>query len=234
MELRTLLAPLALLTDGELGASAKIVSLVHRLDKKNPPPRPLAPTRLTERTGLARKTVAAALAELARSRWSPVRDMSEALDRGRKRSGETLMVKMPAALLTDRAIGAQARVLYGVLQGIPGFDYPSGECTYADLAAFAQLDARTVRRGMRQLVESGWAEITQANRRALVHYTLRDPIASGSEREVAEIRRRVEKARFLGETLMRASLADCGFRPIRRRRCSEFLGQPTHQGATAA
>lgn len=118
-------------------------------------------------------------------------------------------VRIPIALITDRSVPVQARVLYGVLQQIPGFQRSnrSGEFTYASLGKLAGLQARTVRKWVFKLAEAGWLQISQAHRRAMVRFRLTDPQTQAGQQELIEVKRRVDKGKYLGETLMREFLS---------------------------
>ncbi len=121
--------PGTLLLNPSLPASAKLIWMVSRLSQQ------AGTTWLCQTSGLSRPTVLAGLARLRASGWDRARPSA---------AGAT--VPVPTALLTDRRLSAQARVLYGVLLLTPWFRHPSGQFTYPTLAALAQTGPNTVAR----------------------------------------------------------------------------------------
>lgn len=218
MKVTAVRVPIALLTDPSLTASAKVVWMVFRL---NTPltvgERPFA-ARIATRLGLSKETVRKALIQLSRSQWNPLIVASstgptraKAAPAAKRRAdpsvAKDLMARVPAELLLDESLSAEARVMYGLIQGVPGFRHPSGETTYAEVARLAGKDTRTVRRAIRDLVSAGWLEFTQANQLAPIRFRLRNPVAEERAQELEWVKRRIERAPFLGEALMREYLS---------------------------
>ncbi|HET7559174.1 MAG TPA: hypothetical protein VFK80_04380 [Limnochordia bacterium] len=115
-------------------------------------------------------------------------------------------VSIPGELIAGGAVRSSAKLLYGALQLAPDFRHPTGRTTYSELSEMVRLDDQTVRRGLHELAAAGWIDLDQEHRRAAVRYTLRNPIAERAAALAAAARRRVEKAPFRGEALMREYL----------------------------
>lgn len=115
-------------------------------------------------------------------------------------------VRMPLELLFDGSLSPQTRVVYGLLQAVPGFRYPSGESTYFNIARLAGKDPRSIKRAIHEMARAGWLEFSQENQRAPICFTLRHPVAEMRRRELARVKRRIERAPYLGEALMREYL----------------------------
>lgn len=159
--------PIALLTDSSLTASAKVVWMVFRLNTPlTAGEKPFA-ARIAMRIGLSKETVRKALIQLSRSQWNPLIVASSTgptrakaapapKHPARLSAAKDRTVRAPAELLFDGSLSAEARVLYGLVQAVPGFRHPSGESTYAEIACLAGKDTRTVRRAIRELVWAGW------------------------------------------------------------------------------
>jgi hypothetical protein len=185
--------PVALLMNPDLPASAKLAWMIARL-------------RLQAlRAGRARPTITSALsrpamlrgmARLAAAGWDPLHS-----DSGNP------AVAVPAALLMNRRLGIETRVLYGLLHLTPEFQHPCGQFTYAGLADLARTAPATVAKAVRQLAGAEWVKIEQAHRLAPVHFQLTFP---GFERQItalAAAQTRLERANFFGEQLMREYLS---------------------------
>lgn len=191
-------APVSLVRDHALSPVAKLLWLIIGLDDD---PDAARITRLERRTGLSRKTVSRAMAELIAAGWNataPVKQSGSS-------TGET--VQIPVDLLVDGRVRAGGRILYGYLQLLPSFRYPTGQFTYADLGRLTGDHPRTVRGAVRDLAAAGWLQISQRNRQASVCYRLCDPLADRGQAEVDRAERRLAEAPFLGEALMREYLS---------------------------
>lgn len=200
MKTPVLRVPVSLLLDSGLTPSAKLIWMVARLHG----PGPVSPALLEARCGLSRPTVRKGIVLLERAGWSP--DASPKRAGAIRRASEDAKLAVPADLLADRRVGIAGRVFYGLLQAAPGFRNPSGRFTYAWLGDLAHANPHTVKQAVRELVRAGWLETRQANRCAPIHFSLRHPGVDRGEAEVAEARRRLEEAPFLGEALMREYL----------------------------
>lgn len=194
--------PLALLIDRSLTPAAKLVWIAQCLndDDTKHVVGTSSPTRLSDRIGVTAPTVRDAIAQLAASDWR------RAAAQHPSRRHRSPSVLIPIDLLTDRALRPRARMLYGILQRTPGFRHPKGKATYTTLADLAHTDNRTIRKSIRELAQAGWIEAYQAHRRDFVHFTLLNPILIHARAELARVKRRIDKAPYLGEAIMRELL----------------------------
>lgn len=232
---RDLRVPLALLTDPTLTASMKVVCMALSFSPASKGEK-LCASHLASRIGLSKETVRRALLLLSQRKLDASitsfatsrtiepkrvarpsdfshRASSAAMalnaegspDRSRSLTGPT--VRIPRELLFDGSLSAEARIVFGLVQAASVFQDPSGETTYAELAHLSGRDARTVRKALRELGAAGWIEYTQENRRAPVQFRLRNPVAEARALEIERLKRRLERASFLGEALMREYLS---------------------------
>lgn len=177
--------PVSLLSDSGLTASAKLLWIAHLLHPDG------RPGDLEAATGLARNTIL---------RFLPVvRNFSPASGGAR--------VRLPTALIADRRVGAQARLLFGLLQTLPEFKAGRGWFTYAALGKLLHLNPDTVRRAIADLVGYGWIRTTQANRARPIRYVLGSPVERRAEVETALARRRLKRAGWGGEAIMQEYLS---------------------------
>lgn len=183
MDNRTLQVPVPFLMSRSETAPAKLVWLALRL---NPA---AGPADLEAMTGLSRHTVLSVAG----------RDRPRGLGTGPR-------VKLPAALLADRSVGARAKLLYGLLQAPPHFRGQTGECTYTALCAQTQLCRNTLKAGIAELAGAGWIETSQAHQKALIKFTLTTPERRRVRSVVARAGHRLDRARFTGEALMQEYL----------------------------
>ncbi|MFZ5815225.1 MAG: ArsR family transcriptional regulator [Bacillota bacterium] len=180
------MAPESLLLDRDLLATAKLLWLLLQLE-----PEARNPGLLAARSGLNPKTVARGLAQLE-GRAFPAT--------GRKAG-------MPAPLLLDRRLSSRARLLYGLLQFTPGFRREAGQCTLASLTPLTGWTRNPVRSAIGLLQETGWLELSQRNCHSPIRFHLRNPVAERQERATNMARRRLKKAEFKGEAIMREYLS---------------------------
>lgn len=174
--------PVSLLLDQGLTGSAKVVWIASRLAPK------ADPTELVALTGLSRHSVLAGLNHV-------------------KRNLGGAKVEVPGALLADRSVGSQAKVLYGLLQAIPAARGQRGTFTYAALSAFAHLSVNTTKSAIGELSLARWIELSQVNRRKPIHFKLGSPEARRSQREALVASRRLKRALYSGEALMQEYLS---------------------------
>lgn len=185
--------PVALLLHPDLTASAKLIWMVASL---RPPAEGASTAWLAASAGVSRPTVLKGLAQLAAAGWGPTR-VGE--------PGPTLPI--PAALLANRGLGPRARVLYGLLLLTPGFRHPSGQFTYAELASLAHADPQTLAKAIRELALAEWITVKRANRLDRIHFELSFPGLARGLAALAAAERRLERAEFFGEGLMREYLS---------------------------
>ncbi|MGE5674617.1 MAG: hypothetical protein ACM3XM_12240 [Mycobacterium leprae] len=195
MNYTSVCAPRSLLLDPDLTAPAKVVWLLARLPRR-PGISPLGSKvsansvgQLAERSGLSRDTVRDSLKQLANHGWQ---------SRCAEESGD---VSMPRDLLLEQHLGAQAKVLYGRLQFMPG------HFNYADLGQCMGTCTNTIKHAVRELVQAGWLECEQEHQRAPLYFTLRNPVDERRQMEVAHAKQRIAVAPSIGEGLMREYLS---------------------------
>lgn len=206
--------PDALLHHRLLGKSAKLLWLILALDARTAPAAaatsvtapaasPVAaaprPGRLQALSGLARHTVLRGLRQLQAAGWlTPAPHQPPT-----PRQGEACL---PGDLLHDGRVSVQAKLLYASLQRTPGFSASAGQCTYAQLSHLTGLGPNTVKRAVRALQETGWLTISQRNKFSPIHFVLRNPAAERRAEATAQVQRRLNRAPYLGEALMREYL----------------------------
>jgi hypothetical protein len=176
--------PVSLLRNPDQTASAKVLWMAQRL---NPT---AGPAELEAKTSLSRHTVLAGLAQVT------------ALNRFR--SGPR--VQIPGELLAEPAVGAPAKVLYGLLQVTPKFRGHSGESTYTSLCTDAHLSRNTLKRAMAELAGAGWLRTTQKHQFRPIHFTLGTPQLRRALAEAALAKRRLKRAQYGGEAIMQEYL----------------------------
>lgn len=149
------------------------------------------PGELELRTGLSRHTVLSGTAQVMAC----------------KRPLHGPRVQVPGALLAERAVGAQAKVVYGLLQASPHFREQCGHFTYASLSSLTHLGRNTLKRAIRELVGAGWAQVTQDGRLSPIRFTLGSPERRSSQVEAQAAGRRLRRAKFAGEAIMQEYLS---------------------------
>ncbi len=185
MSRATVDVPLSVLLDPDETAATKVVWIARRLDPA------AGPSELEARTGLTRPTVLSALGRL----------------KAPSRQAAGPRVAVPVALLADRSVGAQAKVLYGVLQAIPGARGQSGRFTYASLCEFTKLNRNTLKGAVADLSDAGWIRVDQANRLQPLRFTLGTPELRRGLAEAAMADRRLKRAEYGGEAIMQEFLS---------------------------
>lgn len=185
--------PLALVLDRNLNASAKLVWLVLAVHATGAGEVDAA--SVTAWSGLDRRTVRSALDRLAAGGWrtDPTPGPASA--------------RFPAALVADGGLSAQARILYGQLQAIPQQPEQARSFTYATLSQLTGAGPNTLKLAAAHLVRAGWLTLAQANRRSPIRFTLLNPVAGQAGDNLARARRRLARAGFKGEALMREYLS---------------------------
>lgn len=177
--------PVSLLLDPDQTASAKVVWMALRLQPD------AGPAKLETLTGLCRHTV--------------LRGMRQVQACNRKQGGAR--VNVPAALLAERAVGAQAKVLYGLLQFTPDCRGQAGQFTYPTLRSFTHLGPNTLKRAIADLVDGKWIRLSQKNRLNPIHFTLGSPELARSREEASAADRRLKRAKHSGEAIMQEYLS---------------------------
>jgi len=198
-------APLNLLEDSRITPAAKIVWLIASHEPGTADLSRFTTADLAAKAGLARSAISDALKQLAASGWAA--HMRNLPRRGGGRSARNwTCVPIPIDILSDCHISPQARIVYGLLAHLTGKS-GEGAFTYRHLAESFQLDERTIRRTIRELQSAGWLETTRPTRRSPVNIRLRNPARVHNEQELELARRRIARAPFLGEALMREYLS---------------------------
>jgi hypothetical protein len=186
-------APISLLCDPNLRASAKVIWLVERLRTPADPP---GTGWLCTVSGLARPTVLIAKESLIAAGWAP----TETGDRG-------ATLPMPVQLLRNHKVGSQARILYALLPLTAGFSYPSGSYTTAELASLAHANPHTVIKAVSQLVRAEWITVTRAHRLARTSFDLTFPGLAKGMAALDEVINRLSVKERIGEKLMQSYLS---------------------------
>lgn len=209
-----------LLFDRHLSSSAKLVRMVlgpDRLDQGNSPLR-LSPSRLADQTGLSRPTVRKAIRVLQALRREQLGGSDQIRTSSRAAAPETRespagstpadFVRIPMRLLSEKRLNSAAKVLYGILIALArGNRRLAGRFTHLDLSRITGWSPKTVRRSVRSLAQRGWLSVKQKNRLAPIHFTIQDPAEAAVEFELDRVKRRLNKAAFRGEALMREYLS---------------------------
>jgi len=122
------------------------------------------------------------------------------------------LARLPIALLSAAGIHGQAKVLYATIQCLPGYVHPSLTTTWDELRLLTNLSENTLRRALKALEAHGWLSIHRPAWRGPFQLTLHDPQTERIRRAVAAADRRLQRAQYLGEALMRefiTLLVDC-------------------------
>ena len=166
--------PVALLLDPDLAATAKLLWCM---------------LQLKEPSGLSRHTVHKGMAQLEAAGWldpTPIRGAPA--------------VALPADLLREAQLRAQAKLLYGALQLV------SERTTYTKLSQLTGASPNTVKQGVRSLAVARWLQLRTGNKFAPIHFTLRNPVYERQQGEVEEAQVRLAENLYSGEALMRECL----------------------------
>jgi hypothetical protein len=177
--------PVSLLLDPDQNHSTKVIWMALRL---NPTARP---EEMEALTGLSRHTVLSGLVRAAD--WNP------------SRSGPR--VKVPGALMAEPAVGAPAKVLYGLLQATPNFRGYEGEFTYGSLSVLTRCGPNTLKRAVADLVGAGWLQISQKSRLSPIKFTLGSPERARALAEADLARKRLKRGDYGGEAIMQEYLS---------------------------
>lgn len=116
-------------------------------------------------------------------------------------------VWIPRELLEDRRIKPQAVVMYGVLQTTPGFRFPNGKYTCEQLRKLTGRAPKTIRRAMNLLTSCGWLVRARKNHLYPFTFTVKNPVHEECVAELARVKKRLNRAKFIGEELMKEYLS---------------------------
>jgi len=178
--------PVSLLLCPDLSAPAKLLWMVSQLHTGA---EKAGTSWLAATSGLSHPTVRTAAAPLALRGWD----------------GAT--VPVPAALLTHRRLGVQARIMYGLLLLTPGFSHPHGHFAYEELACLANASRNTVAQAVDELARAEWVKTERANRRTRIDFMLTFKGLAQGLAALDAAQDRLAKAEHYGEGLMREYLS---------------------------
>lgn len=123
------------------------------------------------------------------------------INANRNRPETQRLVTIPRELLEDRSVKPQAVVMYGVLQATPEFEHPDGKYTCKQLRELTGRALKTIRRATAMLARRGWLKHARKNHLCPFSFTVRNPIMEECLAELAQVKKRIERATFLGEAL---------------------------------
>lgn len=187
---QTMWVPFSVLNDRSHSMNTRLVWLLLGA-KPVGSPSALDHRRLRAWSGLDPKTWAGACARLAQAPLGPCFS-----------NPQPSCAAIPMPLLTDGEVSPGARLLYGQLQGFPGFEHPTGSFTYARLAQLTGRSDDALREATAQLAAHGWLTLSQVNRKAPLSFTLHDPVATRLRARISSVRRKVKGALNRGQTLL--------------------------------
>lgn len=194
--------PIPLLLNKAIPTSAKLVWMVIR---HLSPPGATEVAQLRRLTGLSDPTVRKALATLFDQ------GLITTSTRGNTRvtdlAPNSPSVDLPRDLLVDGRVAAVARLLYGFLSLTPSFSKQAGQFTYVQLGDLSGIHPKTIKKAVCDLARFGWLQADQADRHKPVHFTLCHPVLERVQAELAAVQRRVERAPYLGEAIMKELLS---------------------------
>lgn len=199
--------PQALLFDRQISTSSKVVWMALQLET---PLRAfthgtgrICITRLAARAGVSRPTVYKAIRELSAAGWLPYPGPNRP---------ESAWISFPAYLITDSRLDATSKLFYGMLKLKQGrlrhqLKGKPLTFTYSLLSKVFRWHRKTIAKAVRTLAHAGWLRVLRKNHRRPAHGWFKDPRLTPSEVEVTRIKRRLLKAPYLGEALMREYLS---------------------------
>lgn len=112
-------------------------------------------------------------------------------------------VRVPGALLAEPEVGARAKILYGLLQTIPEFRGYGGQFTYASLCTQTHLSRNALKGAIAELAGAQWIQLFQLSRYGPIRFALTRPALVQGQEEVAAALKRLKRAKFRGEALMK-------------------------------
>jgi len=120
-----------------------------------------------------------------------------------QRPGSSAVI--PVDLLRSH-LPAQAKVMYAAVQILPGFRESTAEVTYNQLCTATRTCLNTVKRALNVLLEHGWIEVRRPGRFGPFLITVINPHAESQARAIDQVARRLDRATYRGEALMRELL----------------------------
>ena len=202
--------PILLLETTELTRSEKLVWVALALDAGMKEKPRLSYTRLAERIGFCRQTVAMAVDRLEALGWyaKDARGTNEMHLSLPKLAGKA--IEVAARLLLDTSISPGARLMHMQVQvqlQATEARKETFQFKYAALSKELRRGVKAVRKAVKQLVQASWLKLEQANRVAPILLTARNPVREAYEQMRASAAKHLNRAEFLGETLMREALS---------------------------
>ncbi len=174
-------APVSLLLDRELPASAKVIWLMGQLHQRT--------GEIQAATGLSRMTIIRGREQLSSRSWS-----------------DTPAVVLPQDFLEDSGVIPSGKVLYGILQLTPNYRPPTGLFTYERLSTLAGVCHHTLKRAVKNLADTGWLLVSQKSRVSPIIFTLTTPEDESQREEAHRAKRRIRRAKNTGERIMQEYL----------------------------
>lgn len=185
-------APAALLRDPALTPHARMIWLFLQMQGS------ARPSQVIRGVGMAPHTVRRGLAQLIAAGLAASGATGETTALMPDSSGP--VVRLPADLFTAR-LGVQSRLLYGLLQTLPG------QFTYQALEQLTGVSRHTLTRAVAELVHAGWLTTKQKHQHAPVRFELTTPSLLQPRTGVKGARWRIDRAEFKGEQIMREWLS---------------------------
>lgn len=196
--------PERLLLDSGLTASAKLVWMAIGI-APSPAGRSSSQTSaIASITGLSYPTVRDAFDRLRQAGW---------IELSGKRHYHVAdippgsFIVVPRTLIVSRDLRPTDKSLYGILMiAASGPRRRGGKFTCAGLAQMTGWGVNRIRRSVQVLRATGWLRLGRESRLAPIRFVLRDPVAERNVVELRRMKRRILKAEFKGEAIMREFL----------------------------
>ena len=179
--------PRSILLNPRLTDHSKITWAAHQL-------RPTSQRELAALAGLSRFSVVDSLALLQKS--GLLRSLPVPQQPG-------LFATIPVDLLRSTATLASQKVLYGVLQVLPGYRAAEVTTGYDQLCEVARKSHPTIRKSLHRLHALGWITVDRPSVRGQFRVTVRNPHVEAQEQAIAAVQRRLQRAPYYGEGLFR-------------------------------
>lgn len=199
MKTASVKVPVSLLLNRDLPPSAKLIWMIVGLLS---PPGVESHARLEELSGLSRPTVVKGLSIL--SRKGLISTATDEIMRAVDPSSAGPTVELPKDLLVNRHMRPLAKLLYGFLPLAPTFE--QRQFTYSQLSQVSGVSQKTVKKAVTSLACSGWLQVEQADQNKPVQFAYDNPLSDWAQAELAEVKRRIDRAQYRGEALMKEYL----------------------------
>jgi len=110
---------------------------------------------------------------------------------------------LPVDLLSSRSVNAQAKVTYGAIQLLPTYSDRQAEAGMEQLAHLTGRHQATIRRALQALASAGWIDVRRSRRTGPFRIVVNNPQLEAQMRAISAMDRRLERAPYYGEALMR-------------------------------